>query len=62
MQNNAPSHAAHKTTEYIQQPRFSGPRKMKWSANSPDFNPIVKPVEHFEAPILRKWTSIQEQE
>lgn len=40
MQDNAPSHAAHKTTEYLKQLGFDGPRKMKWPANSPDLNPI----------------------
>lgn len=40
MQDNAPSHAAHTTTEYLQQLGFTGVRKMKWPANSPDLNPI----------------------
>ena len=40
MQDNAPSHSAHKTTEYLQTLGFCGPRKMNWPANSPDLNPI----------------------
>lgn len=40
MQDNAPSHAAKKTIEYLQQSGFHGPRLMKWPACSPDINPI----------------------
>ena len=40
MQDNAPSHAAKKTSEYLQQLGFTGIRKMTWPANSPDLNPI----------------------
>lgn len=40
MQDNAPSHSAKKTIEYLQQLGFCGPRKMNWPACSPDLNPI----------------------
>ena len=40
MQDNAPSHSAHKTTEYLQKLGFCGPRKMNWPVNSPGLNPI----------------------
>ena len=40
MQETASSHSAKKTSEYLQQLGFSGPRLMKWPACSPDLNPI----------------------
>ena len=40
MQDNASSHLAKKTAKYLQLLGISGPRKMNWSAYSPDLNPI----------------------
>lgn len=40
MQDNAPTHAAKKTVDYLMKVRFKDHRPMKWPACSPDFNPI----------------------
>ena len=40
MQDNAPSHAAKKSVDYLKELGFSEPRFMKLSACSPDLNPI----------------------
>ena len=39
MQDNAPSHSAKKTTEYLQQFGIFEPRKMNWPVYSLDLNP-----------------------
>ena len=39
MQDNAAYNSAKRTSEYIQQLGFSGPRLMKWPSCSPDVNP-----------------------
>lgn len=40
MQDNACSHAGHKTTECLQQLCFCRPWKINWPNNSLDLNPI----------------------
>ena len=40
MQDNTAYHSTKRTSERRLQLGFSGPRLMKWSACSPDFNPI----------------------
>ena len=40
MEDNASSHSVKKTSEYLQQMGFSGPRLMKWPACSLNFNAI----------------------
>ena len=40
MLENDTYHSVKKTSEYLQQMGFSGPRLMKWPACSPDLNPI----------------------
>ena len=42
MKDTAPSHAAKKTTVYLQQLGLCGPRKMNWPACFLDLNPIEK--------------------
>ena len=39
-QDNAAYHSAKKTSDYLQQLGFSGPRLMKWPALSSNSNPI----------------------
>ena len=40
MQDNAPSHVARNSLQYLPKVGFSGHRLMKWPAYSPDLNPI----------------------
>lgn len=40
MQDNAPSHAAHLTRDFLASHGFKNSRLMAWPANSPDLNPI----------------------
>ncbi len=40
MHDNAPSHAAHLTKDFLDSYGFEKSRLMTWPANSPDLNPI----------------------
>ena len=60
MQDNATSHSAKKTTEYLQQLGFSRPRIMKWPVCSPDLNKIENICNgvSLEEASLSRWTTI----